>query len=140
MLYKLGYIGPKVEFSKRDTIAGDLIKISKIKDYKLENGDSWLANIDHSYFLTKDVNQEAAINEAFGNQEIVYNSNPIVDKQIWVVGDSFTDALKPYLNATFREVHYVGHWRDKLNILSSDLRKSQTKPDIILIIKAERTF
>ena len=140
LLSKLGYIGPKVEFSMRDTIAGDLIKISKIKDYKLENGDSWLANIDHSYFLTKDVNQEAAINEAFGNQEIVYNSNPIVDKQIWVVGDSFTDALKPYLNATFREVHYVGHWRDKLNILSSDLRKSQTKPDIILIIKAERTF
>ena len=140
LLSKLGYIGPKVEFSTRDTIAGDLIKISKIKDYKLENGDSWMANIDHSFNLARDVNQDAAINEAFGNQEIVYNSNPIIDKRIWVVGDSFTDALKPYLNATFREVHYVGHWRDKLNILSSDLRKSQTKPDIILIIRAERTF
>ena len=32
-------MGPKVEFSKRDTIAGDLIRISKIKDYKLKNGD-----------------------------------------------------------------------------------------------------
>ncbi|MDB2570445.1 acyltransferase family protein, partial [Gammaproteobacteria bacterium] len=140
LLYKLGYIGPKVEFSKRDTIAGDLIKISKIKDYKLENGDSWLATIDHSYYLTTDVNQDVAINAAFGNQEVVTNSNPIIDKQIWIIGDSFTDALKPYLNATFREVHYVGHWREKLNILSSDLQKSQTKPDIILIIKAERTF
>ena len=140
MLYKLGYIGPKVEFSKRDTIAGDLIKIFKIKDYKLENGDSWLATIDHSYYLTTDVNQDVAINAAFGNQEVVTNSNPVIDKQIWIIGDSFTDALKPYLNATFREVHYVGHWREKLNILSSDLQKSQTKPDIILIIKAERTF
>ena len=140
LLSKLGYMGPKVEFSKRDTIAGDLIRISKIKDYKLKNVDSWLANIDHPYHLTRTVNQEVAINEAFGNQEIVFNSNPVIEKQIWVVGDSFTYALKPYLNATFREVHYVGHLRDKLNILSSDLRKSQTKPDIILIIKAERTF
>ena len=140
LLSKLGYTGPKVEFSVRDTIAGDLIKISKIKDYKLENGDSWLADIAHSHQLTRDSNQEVAINEAFGNQEIVYNSNPIIDKQIWVVGDSFTDALKPYLNATFREIHYVGHWRDKLNVLSNDLQKSQKKPDIIIIIRAERTF
>jgi len=140
LLSKLGYTGPKVEFSVRDTIAGDLIKISKIKDYKLENGDSWLADIAHSHQLTRDANQEVAINEAFGNQEIVYNSNPIIDKQIWVVGDSFTDALKPYLNATFREIHYVGHWRDKLNVLSNDLQKSQKKPDIIIIIRAERTF
>jgi len=133
-------MGPKVEFSKRDTIAGDLIRISKIKDYKLKNGDSWLANIDHQYQLTRTVNQDVALNEAFGIQEIVFNSNPVIDKQIWVVGDSFTDALKPYLNATFREVHYVGHWRDKLNVLSSDLLTAQKKPDIIIVIRAERTF
>ena len=81
-----------------------------------------------------------ASNEAFGDQEIVYNSNPIINKKIWLIGDSFTNAMKPYFEATFREVHYLGNWNKRLDGLSYYLEKAPEKPDIIIIMKTERFF
>jgi len=58
-----------------------------------------------------------------------------------VIGDSFTDALKPYFNATFKQVDYVGHSQGrKLNKVHKELEKTNKKPDIIFIIKVERSF
>jgi hypothetical protein len=57
-----------------------------------------------------------------------------------VVGDSFITPLRPYLNATFKEVRYIGHWSQKLNSLASVLRMADEKPDLVLIEKVERSF
>jgi len=140
MLKKLGLEGPTVKFSLQETIPGELIEISKLNNFPLKNGDTWLAKIDHKYELIRSKNSYIATNEAFGDQEVVYNSNPIINKKIWVTGDSFTNAMRSYFNATFSEVHYLGHWNKRLKGLSSDLEKASTKPDIVIIVKVERFF
>ena len=140
MLSKLGYKTPNVKFSLKETIAGELIGISELDNFPLKNDDTWLAKIDHSYELKRIKNSNTASNEAFGDQEIVYNSNPIINKKIWLIGDSFTNAMKPYFEATFREVNYLGHWNKRLDGLSYYLEKSPEKPDIIVIMKTERFF
>ena len=140
MLKKLGLEGPTVKFSLQETIPGELIEISKLNNFPFKNGDTWLAKIDHKHELIRSKNSYIATNEAFGDQEVVYNSNPIINKKIWVTGDSFTNAMRSYFNATFSEVHYLGHWNKRLKGLSSDLEKASTKPDIVIIVKVERFF
>jgi hypothetical protein len=140
MLKKLGLEAPTVKFSLQETIPGELIEISKLNNFPFKNGDTWLAKIDHKYELIRSKNSYIATNEAFGDQEVVYNSNPTINKKIWVTGDSFTNAMRSYFNATFSEVHYLGHWNKRLKDLSSDLEKASTKPDIVIIVKVERFF
>jgi hypothetical protein len=77
---------------------------------------------------------------SFGLAEVVVNHNSLSQKYVWVVGDSFTANLRPYFNATFKEVRYVGHWEDKLQNLSLDLIKADKKPDMVIIVKVERSF
>ena len=138
LLIKLGYEGPKVEFSSMPTSGGDLIEISGLRNFPLENDDTWLPSIDHSYELIR--TETNNVTDTFGKQEIVHNSNPILNQKVWVVGDSFTRALKPYLEATFREVHYLGHWNERLNHLSDDLQNASEKPNLVLVIRVERSF
>jgi hypothetical protein len=140
MLKKLGLEGPTVKFSLQETIPGELIEISKLNNFPLKNGDTWHANIDHKYKLIRNKNSGLAVNEAFGEQEVVFNSNPIINKKIWVIGDSFVNALKPYYNATFSEVHYLGHVDKRLEDLSIDLEEASEKPDIVMVLKVERSF
>ena len=140
MLGKLDLESPRVEFSLQKTKAGDLITISKLNNFPLKNGDTWHANIDHKYKLIRNKNSGLAVNEAFGEQEVVFNSNPIINKKIWVIGDSFVNALKPYYNATFSEVHYLGHVDKRLEDLSIDLEEASEKPDIVMVLKVERSF
>ena len=71
---------------------------------------------------------------------MVTTSNALTDKYVWVVGDSFSHSLAPYLNATFKNVRYVGHWGDKLDNLPKELARADKKPDIILIERVERSF
>ena len=120
------------------TSGGDLIEISELRNFPLENDDTWLPSIDHSYELIR--TETNNVTDTFGKQEIVYNSNPILNQKVWVVGDSFTRALKPYLEATFREVHYLGHWNERLNHLSDDLQNASEKPNLVLVIRVERSF
>jgi hypothetical protein len=140
LLSTLGYEGPKVEFSSVLTVGGDLIGISKLNNFPLKDDDTWLASIEHTYELRRAEETNVAIFESFGKQEVVFNSNPIIDKKVWVVGDSFTEALKPYLDATFREVSYLGHWQKGLDNLSIDLEDASEKPDLVLVVRVERSF
>jgi hypothetical protein len=39
--------------------------------------------------------------------------------------------LRPYFNATFREIHYKGHWAETLENLRTELEKEKVKPDIL---------
>lgn len=59
---------------------------------------------------------------------------------VWVIGDSFTSVIQPYLNASFKHIHYIGHWSNKLKTLPSELAGSAQKPDLVLVVRVERSF
>lgn len=77
---------------------------------------------------------------AFGEAVVVTNPNPVSKKTVWVVGDSFTNLLKDYFNANFKQVHYLGHWEHKFSELPSLLEAAKEKPDFIFIVRVERSF
>ncbi|MGY8954400.1 MAG: hypothetical protein ACKVJP_13665, partial [Flavobacteriales bacterium] len=85
-------------------------------------------------------NSQKNYEPAFGAIEVVDNPNALSSLSIWVVGDSFTHALRPYFNATFKQVNYLGHLSAKLDNLQADLETIDNKPDLIIIIKVERSF
>lgn len=140
LMSKLSFSVPNVSFTIEDSIEGDLIEISNLSDFPLMNDDTWVANIDYSYELIRTENTNFPISETFGKQETVLNSNPLVDKEVWVVGDSFTQALRPYFEATFREVQYLGHWNQVLPSLVSTFEGVSEKPDLIVVVRVERSF
>ena len=78
----------------------------------------------------------------FGKAKTDTNSNKKApnDKIVWVIGDSFTDSIRPYINASFKEVRYIGHWGSKLKTLPKDLVDSAEKPYLILVVGVERSF
>ena len=68
------------------------------------------------------------------------NQKPLSNKYVWVVGDSFTGSLKQYFNATFKEVRFIGHSSKKLKDLPEYLTKADRKPDMIIVVRVERSF
>jgi len=130
---------PQVEFRHGSTHSGDLIGISKLKDFPLHAEDNWdVVWKNKPVWTEKEIQDEQKT--AFGAATIVTNQNPLSNKYIWVVGDSFTGSLRQYFNATFKEVHYVGHWDNKFRDLPTDLTKADKKPDMIIIVRVERSF
>jgi peptidoglycan/LPS O-acetylase OafA/YrhL len=140
LMTKLGLKSPKVDFSLVDSTSGDLVRISGLKNYPLINDDTWEANIRHKYNLQRSSVSNVAVSDSFGKRELVLSSNPLINKEVWVVGDSFTKALKPYFESTFRKVKYVGHWGVSLEGLADDLIEANEKPDLVIIVRVERTF
>ena len=130
---------PKIDFQQGTTHGGDLINIAKLTDFPLHAEDNWDVIWDNKPVLTEAEipNQEKT---TFGVASIVKNQNPLSDKYIWVVGDSFTSSLRKYFNATFKEVRYVGHWNRKLKELPDELARADRKPDIVVIVRVERSF
>jgi peptidoglycan/LPS O-acetylase OafA/YrhL len=130
---------PQVEFKQGASHIGDLINISKLKDFPLHQEDNWdVIWKNKPEWTEKDIPDEQKT--AFGSATIVTNPKPLSNKTVWVVGDSFAGGLKQYLNATFREVRYIGHWNQKLKELPLDLERADKKPDMIIIVRVERTF
>jgi hypothetical protein len=66
-------------------------------------------------------------------QKIITNFNPVSEKIVWVFGDSFRTALKPYFAATFKESHFYRQIEFD-QIISSQL----PAPDLIIWINVER--
>ena len=131
---------PKVEFVTGPIHSGDLIGISQLKDFPLSTGDNWTVLWGDTPNLTKETIPNQPIT-SFGRAELIVNKNPLSDKTIWVMGDSFTNALKVYFNATFKEVRYLGHWSGgNLNKLPEELINADEKPDMIIIVRVERSF
>ena len=67
------------------------------------------------------------------------------DMIVWVIGDSFLSVIKPYIDASFKEVKYKdnlyeGHMSHKIKTLPSELVNSNEKPDLIIVVKVERSF
>ena len=130
---------PRVNFKQGSQHRGDLIEIAKLQNFPLHAEDNWDIVWPENLVLHENVvkNEQKT---SFGSATVFTNENPLSNKYIWVVGDSFASALKPYFNATFKEVRYVGHWADKLNSLPQEFSEAARKPDMIVIVRVERTF
>lgn len=130
---------PEVRFERGTEYSGDLIKISKLDTFPLTPADNWeiVWKDKPSWNISE---SEEAPHTPFGTTSLVTNIKALSDKRVWVIGDSFTEALKPYFNATFKEVRYVGHWANELEELPYHLTQAQQKPDIIFIVRVERSF
>lgn len=130
---------PHVDFKQGAPHSGDLISISKLKNFPLNPNDNWdVVWNDKPVWVQKEIPNEQKTE--FGSTTIVTNNKALSNQYVWVVGDSFATALKQYFNATFKQVRYVGHWRYKFNALPEELDKAVIKPDLIVIVRVERTF
>jgi peptidoglycan/LPS O-acetylase OafA/YrhL len=130
---------PSVEFKQGNSHSGDLIGISKLQNFPLHAEDNWdVIWKNNSTWTESDIADEQKT--AFGSAKVVINSKPLSNKYVWVIGDSFAGSLKQYFNATFKEVSYVGHWGDKLKDLPDLLDKADRKPDMVIVVRVERSF
>jgi hypothetical protein len=121
------------------TYRGDLIDIANLKEFPLHKEDNWeVINLNTSTLVEEEIpNQKKT---PFGTAMIVSNTSPLSNKHIWVVGDSFSVTLRQFLNATFKEIRYLGHQADLLINLPEEIVRATQKPDLILIERVERSF
>jgi len=134
LLERLDIEIPKVEFKAAPFRQGDLLSISGITDYPILGitdypileGDNW--NIFWERGQTW--------SSPDGNNST--NETPASSKYIWLVGDSFSEALKPFTFATFKEVSYLGQM--SFELLSERLQKAERKPDLVIVVQTERRF
>lgn len=140
-------VSKKLEIPVPDTVfkagaayKGEITLISGIDDFPLHGGDNWIFTIKQKSELTREDPSVLPLEKSFGAHEIVDNSNSLTEKKVWIVGDSFSNALRPFINSTFSKSYYLGHWSKRLVNLSSDLRNAAEKPDIIIIVRVERSF
>lgn len=130
---------PSVKFKRGMEHRGDLIGISKLKNFPLHSQDNWdVVWHDKPEWVEKEIPNEQAT--SFGVTSLVTNKKVLSNQYVWVVGDSFSGALRQYFNATFKQVRYVGHWSDKLNSIPYELEKSEKKPDLVIVVRVERSF
>ena len=130
---------PPVDFKPAAPFSGDLIGIAQFKNFPPQYKDSW----DPVWQVRPEWNEQEIANEqktAFGASTLVTNIHPLSGKYVWVLGDSFAVPMKQYFNATFAQVRYVGHWGKKLTALTEELDSVEKKPDLIVIVRVERSF
>lgn len=130
---------PAVDFRHGATRAGDLLRLSNLKNFPLRPDDHWEVVWKQQPAWTEQTVQDDD-RTGPGNAVVVRNGKPLSDKVVWVVGDSFVGALKQYFNATFREVRYLGHWERRLRTLPQELARAGQKPDLIVVVRVERSF
>ena len=136
---RMGWLVPEVSFKAGELHSGDLIAISQLDDFSVALGDNW--QIEWGSNPDLEIKPLPNLPEtSFGRAEIVMNRAPLSEQTVWVIGDSFTNALAPYIDATFKEVHYLGHWNSKLRTLPEELISSEGKPDLIIVVRVERSF
>jgi hypothetical protein len=139
MAERLGWPVPEVYFEAGDVHFGDLIAISQLDDAPVSTGDNWRVEWVSDPVL--EIKPLPNLPEtSFGRAEIVMNQSPLSEQTVWVIGDSFTNALTPYFDAIFKEVHYLGHWTSKLPTLPEEFLASEEKPDLIIVVRVERSF
>ena len=114
MMERLDLKYPQIQFELSGEHNGDLIDISSLYDFATHNDDNWKGT--------------------------VRNEQGFNDLVVWVVGDSFANSIKPYLNASFSNIKYLGHWSSTIDELPSILSESDEKPDLMLIVRVERSF
>ena len=121
-----------------------LLKSISIRRFDLLTKEAIVFKNKESYFLTdfndkRNLKKYFAIDNKFGQLEQTFNFNPLSEKHVWVLGDSFSHAMKEFFDNTFKEVTYIGG-ADKISQLPYYLEDSIKKPEIIVVIKVERSF
>lgn len=140
LLKKLGMNPVQVSFESVNSLHGGLIDIAELKDENIHFHNDDTFKIQFIQQTSIQCISKGLTNEAFGNNEDCINSLAPIDKKVWVIGDSFSAALRDYLTASFKKVNFVGHWNEQLPILSKELSEAKEKPDIVIIIKVARSF
>jgi hypothetical protein len=113
---------PALSFVEAPPENGDLVRMSGYKTFPLSAGDNF----------TLRWNVPPPWHEEEG---LIMNVQATGGKTAWVFGDSFAEALKPYLAATFKEVRFFKHGNFQEAVASQ-----ASKPDVILLIMFERSF
>jgi hypothetical protein len=140
LMEKLSLNIPSIDFIQSgSTHRGDLIGISKLSNFPLSDGDDWRFKILSESKISKEKFKDHPKN-TFGWKGKVSNTKALNDMSVWVIGDSFTSAIRPYIEASFSDVRYIDHWGPKLDVLPSELALSAEKPDLILVVRVERSF
>lgn len=130
---------PDVSFVQGRPHRGDLIDISKLEDFPLNSFDSWdVIWNEKPVWIEKKISIEN--NVLYRPTIHVVNPKPISDQYVWVVGDSFTWALKQFFNVTFKEIRYIGYLEYQFDLLPEEIIKAVRKPDLIVIVRVERFF
>ena len=131
---------PEVKFYQGNAYKkGDLAGMSKLKDLPLYTKDSWdIVWKKKSVFSENKMSRD--LQKKYAPAIMVNNQNPITSKYVWTVNDSFGDKLLKFFNATFKEVLHVGNRGKDLKDLAEDLVRAEKKPDLIVIVRVERSF
>lgn len=129
---------PDLEFKQGQPRRGDLVDIADLRNFPSLPDNDWepVWPLPPSWQATP----SRGPSDPTFSREIIRNERPLLDKSVWVVGDSFAQGTRQYLNVTFREVHYLGHWKDTLAKLPAMLADAETKPDLIIVVRVERSF
>ena len=130
--------GTEVGVYERNDLV-ELVEIGEVKSFPIHKDDNWYAFFEEGGAREEQVTSSLPLT-SFREHLLIRNPSALSSQLVWVLGDSFSSALKPYLNKTFKEVRYLGHWKDHLEHLASNLRVSRVKPDLILIVRVERSF
>jgi len=107
-----------------DTMAGDLIGIGGYYNFPLSPGDKFNLNW-HTPPEWREENGR------------YLNARATTDKSVWLFRDSFSDALMPYLAATFKEIKLFWAWWEDIEAI---LDAHETKPDLIILERVENGF
>ena len=137
IMQKLGLQAHHFEFRQAPIFSGDIISMTRDQNFPLEPGDNWLPVAPEMVFP-----EEHIAEGLLGDMIVTKNSTSLIDKSLWVVGDSFTNHLRPFLSATFREVNFMGHWgHGNIFKLAKELKKQEvSSPDLIIVVRVERSF
>mgnify|MGYP006098510097 CR=1 FL=1 len=143
MMERLNLKYPQIQFRLGGVYNGDLIEVSNLYDFVMHNDDNWKQNdlTDESIEIVAELRQQNPSHVFKAKWKgTVRNELGLNDLSVWVLGDSFTNTIKPYLNASFSNIKYMGHWYDTIDDLPSILSESNEKPDLVIIVRSERSF
>ena len=143
MMELLDFKYPKIQFELSGEHKGDLIGISGLDDFAMHIDDNWNQTdlIDGGVEIVADPNQrDPSVFLGTNWRGTVRNEQGFNDLVVWVVGDSFTNSIKPYLNASFSNIKYLGQWSSTIDDLPTILSESDEKPDLVLVVRVERSF
>lgn len=133
----LGIDLPVLAFDPGAARPGDLARHNNLDIHALRPGDNWEPVLQPAHLASGDLQKRVP---AFGEIGVRSNPRALSTAKAWVVGDSFTKALRPYFEMTFAEVDYRGHWRKQSGILAQALASTDNPPDVVIMVRVERSF
>ena len=124
-------------------LKGDIVAIAGYSTFPLAEGDNFLLEWEPQFNVlinedgnTREIPGAAILDSAHRKRISVFNKNAATDKTVWVYTDSFGAALSPFLNATFKEAHYLPHG----DFGPGKAEPGGSSPDVIITIVVERNF